>query len=232
MRVEETAALLGASPLLAGLDSRSLLELAGESHQRIYPQGHYLFRQGEPGEALFAILSGRVRAVFAPDAGPEVVIATLGPPDVFGELALVDAGPRAVSVVALESTRVLTLARAPLLHVMAEDPGVAQTLLHAMGALVRGTADQAADLVFLDLPSRVAGLLLDLIDREGGAASGPVSLDFRTTQSDLAARVGSSRRGINQLLGQFVQSGYVEVDGQSLVVVDPDALRRRAGSAS
>jgi CRP/FNR family transcriptional regulator, cyclic AMP receptor protein len=230
MKPEETAALLAASPLLARLEPEALLELAGESRQRIYPQGHFLFRQGEAGDALFALLSGRVRAVCTQESGSDLVVATLGPPDVFGELALVDGGPRAVSVVALESTRVLTLGRAPLLHLMAGDPGVAQTLLRATAALVRRTADQAPDLVFLDVPARVAGLLLRMIDREGAPSSGPVSLDFKAAQSDLAAGVGSSRRGINQVLGHFVQGGYVEVDGQSLVVVDPAALRRRAGS--
>ena len=230
MKLEETAALLASSPLLADLDPEALLQLAADAHQRIFPQGHFLFRQGEPGDALFAILSGRVRAVCAQEGGSDLVVATLGPPDMFGEMALVDGGPRALSVVALESTRVLTLHRSPVMSLMDRDPSVAQTLLRATGTLVRRTADQAADLVFLDLPSRVAGLLLRLVGREAAGSSGPVSLDFKTAQSDLAATVGGSRRSINQVLGQFVQGGYVEVDGQSLVVVDLEALRRRAGS--
>src|SRR2546423_9813836 len=156
MKAEDTAALLAASPLLAGLEPEALLELAGQAHQRIFPQGHFLFRQGEAGDSLFALLSGRVRAVYAPDAGSDLVLATLAPPDTFGELALVDGGIRAVSVVALESTRVLTLGRASLLRLMSGDPRVAETLLRATGALVRRTTEQAADLVFLDLPSRVA----------------------------------------------------------------------------
>ncbi|HEY8200826.1 MAG TPA: Crp/Fnr family transcriptional regulator [Actinomycetota bacterium] len=232
MKLEETAALLAASPLLAELEPEALLRLAASARQRIFPQGHFLFRQGEAGDELFAILSGRVRAVRAQEDGSDLVVATLGPPDVFGELALVDGGPRAVSVVALESTRVLTLHRTSVLSLMTGDPGVAQSLLRSTGALVRRTADQAADLAFLDLPSRVAGLLLRMIDREGAGSPGPVSLDFKTTQSDLAARMGGSRRSINQVLSHFVQGGYVEVDGQSLVVVDLEALRRRAGSSA
>ena len=232
MKLEETAALLAASSLLADLEPEALLQLAADAHQRIFPQGHFLFRQGEAGDALFAILSGRVRAVGAEEGGSDLVVATLGPPDVFGELALIDGGPRAVSVVALESIRVLTLHRVPLLDLMGRDPAVAQTLLHSTGTLVRRTADQPADLVFLDLPSRVAGLLLRLIGREAAGSSGPVSLDFKAVQSDLAARVGGSRRSINRVLGHFVQGGYVEVDGQSLVILDLDALRRRAGSSA
>ena len=230
MKAEDTAGLLAASPLLADLEPEALVALAGQAHQRIFPQGHFLFRQGETGDSLFVLLSGRVRAVYAPDAGSELVLATLAPPDVFGELALVDGGPRAVSVVALESTRVLTLGQAPLLHLMARDPGVAESLLGATGALVRRTTEQAADLVFLDLPSRVAAMILRMIEREGDDASGTASLDFKAAQSDLAARVGGSRKSINQVLGHFVHGGYVEIDGQSLVVADVEALRRRAGS--
>ena len=231
MKVEDTAALLAASPLLAELAPEALAELAGEAHQRIFPQGHFLFRQGEAGHSLFVLLSGRVRAIYSLDAGSELVLATLAPPDAFGELSLVDGGVRAVSVVALESTRVLTLARAPLLRLMARDPVVAETLLRSMGALVRQTTEQAADLVFLDLPSRVAGMILRLIEREGALEGGTASLDFKDVQSDLAAKLGGSRKSVNQVLGHFVHGGYVEIDGTSLVVVDVEALRRRAGSS-
>lgn len=232
MKAEDTAALLAASPLLAGLEPEALLELAAQAHQRIFPQSHFLFRQGESGDSLFALLSGRVRAVYAPDAGSELVLATLGPPDTFGELALVDGGIRVVSVVALESTRVLTLGRASLLGLMARDPRVAETLLRATGALVRRTTEQAADLVFLDLPSRVAAMILRMIEREGVDDGGTASLDFKAAQSDLAARLGGSRKSVNQVLGHFVHGGYVEIDGQSLVVADVEALRRRAGLPS
>lgn len=232
MKVEQNASLLAATPLLAGLEPPALLELAGEARQRIFPQGHHVFRQGEAGDELFVILAGRVKVVCTYDDGSEVVLATLGPPDVFGELALIDGGPRSASVQALESTRVLTLGRATLLGLMAGNPGVAEALLRSAGELVRRTVDQAADLVFLDLPGRVARLLLGMIEKNGSGPEGPVPLDFKTTQSVLAASVGGSRQSINQILGHFVQGGYVEVEGRMLVVKDLEALRKRAGSTA
>jgi CRP-like cAMP-binding protein len=236
MKVDETASLLAATPLLAGLEPSELLELAGHARQRIFPQGHYVFRQGEAGDALFVILAGSVRVTWAPpggsETGREVALATLGPPDVFGELALIDGGPRSVSVQALESTRVLTLGRATLLDLMVRNPDVGERLLRSAGELVRRTVDQAGDLVFLDLPGRVAGLLLRMIEKDGTGHSGPVPLDFKTTQSDLAASVGGSRHSINQILGHLVQGGYVEVDGRTLVVKDLEGLRDRAAPAT
>jgi CRP/FNR family cyclic AMP-dependent transcriptional regulator len=235
VKIEQTASLLAATPLLASLEPPELLAMAEQARQRIYPEGHFLFRQGEAGDALFVILSGSVRVTCVPpgaaEGARELVLATLRAPEVFGELALVDGGLRSASVQALESTRVLTLLRSTLLELMGRNPAVADRLLQSVGELVRRTVGVAPDLVFLDLPGRVAALLLGMVEAAETTPVDGMSLDFKTAQATLAAGMGASRQSVNRILGLLVQDACVEVDGRTLVVKDLEGLRRRARPA-
>jgi CRP-like cAMP-binding protein len=175
-------------------------------------------------------MEGRVKVVFTSEEGEEMILATLQPPDVFGELALIDGGPRSASIQTLEPTAALTLSRATLMDLVARQPQVGEVLLRSVGTLVRRMIAQAGDLVFLDLHGRVAKLLLALIEDPAAHGSDPVVLDLGMTQSDLAAMVGGSRQSVNQILHLFERRGFLEFEGHKLIVKDLEALRRRAGS--
>jgi len=159
-----------------------------------------------------------------------MILATLQPPDVFGELAVIDGGSRSASIQALEPTTLLTLTRATLLDLLSKQPAVSEVLLRSLGGLVRRMIEQAGDLVFLDLHGRVAKLLLRLVENLGADRGEQPCLDVRMTQSDLAAMVGGSRQSVNQILHHFERRGYLRLEGQKLIVRDLDALRRRGGS--
>ena len=230
MRAEQTAALLAKTSLFAGLDQPELLALGACAGRRTYQKGEHIFHQGDPGDAVFVLAEGRVKVIFASAEGDEMILATLQPPDVFGELALIDGGPRSASIQTLEPTTVLTLTRATLLELMARQPAVTDLVLRSLGRLVRRMMAQAGDLVFLDLHGRVAKLLLRLIEERNPRTEGSSSLELRLTQSDLAAMVGGSRQSVNQILHHFERRGYLHLKGQRLIVHDLEALRRRAGS--
>jgi CRP-like cAMP-binding protein len=230
MKAEQAASLLGRTPMFAGLDQTELLGLGACARRRIYQKGEHIFHQGDPGDAVFVLVGGRVKVVFASQEGDEMILATLQPPDVFGELALIDGGPRSASIQTLEPTTVLTLTRATLLDLMSRQPAVTDVVLCSLGRLVRRMIAQAADLVFLDLHGRVAKLLLRLIEDPAKHADERLSLDLKMTQSDLAAMVGGSRQSVNQVLHLFEHRGYLRLDGRKLIVKDLEALRRRAGS--
>lgn len=217
MNAEQAAALLARTSLFAGLDQFELLRLGGRTRRRSYSKGEHVFHQGDIGDAVFILAEGRVKVIFATADGDEMVLATLQPPDIFGELALIDGGPRSASIQTLEPTIVLTLGRATLLDLMSRRPDVTDVVLRSLGGLVRRMIAQAGDLVFLDLHGRVAKLLVS-------------SPDLRLTQSDLAAMVGGSRQSVNQILRHFERRGYLRIEGGKLIVNDLEALRRRAGS--
>ena len=228
MNPQRAASLLGASPLFAGLDAQQLGEVVGASVTRRYGTGQYVFHQGDPGHALVVVAEGLVKVTVTTPDGEDLILTTLGPTGVFGELALIDGGPRSASVVAAEDTTVLTLSRAALLDLLTRRPMVTDALLCALGATIRRLSDQVTDVVFLDLPGRVAKLLGELAERSGAGGSGPPVVDLPLTQSELAAMVGGSRQSVNQILQEFETRGWITRRGRELVVDDPTALRRRA----
>lgn len=226
MKAEQAASLLARTPLFASLDQSELRKLGTCARRRSYQKGEHIFHQGDTGNAMFVLVEGSVKVVVTSPDGAEMILATLAPPDVFGELALIDGGPRTASIQTLEPTTVLTLTRATLVGLMSRQPEVTDAILRSLGGLVRRMITQTGDLVFLDLHGRVAKLLLYLIQDPG---EGPAWLDLRLTQSELAAMVGGSRQSVNQILHLFERRGYLQIEGHRLVVKDLEALRRRAG---
>jgi CRP/FNR family cyclic AMP-dependent transcriptional regulator len=232
MRRERAASLLAATPLFSGLSQPELLRLAEATAERVYRRGQFLFHQGDPGDRLFVVADGLVKVVVTSPDGEEMILAALRPPDVFGELAMIDGGARSASIQAVETTTVLTLARATLLDLLATRPQVGDVLLRSLGGLIRRLIDQTADMVFLDLHGRVAKLLIGLASARAEPRGEGLALDLRLTQTDLAAMVGGSRQSVNQILQQFERRGYLQRRGREIVLKDLEALRRRAGPLS
>jgi CRP/FNR family transcriptional regulator, cyclic AMP receptor protein len=228
LRPEEATKLLGATAIFGGLDPHALASLATATTQRTYERGQNLCSQGDPGDRLFVVADGLVKVVFTTEQGDEMVLATLRPPEVFGELAVLDQAPRSASVTAVEPTLVLMLSRSRLLEAMRSIPPLVDAVLAAVAGLVRRLTGQAGDLAFLDLGGRLAKLLLRLATQHG-TTSGDAVLNLGLTQSDLAAMIGASRPAVNRVLHLFADRGFLEVNGQAIVLRDLDGLRRRAG---
>ena len=228
MRKEQAAGLLRRAELFAHLNDDALDRLAEKAVERSYRKGQLLFYQGDPGDSLFVMVEGLVKVSVVSEHGDEMVLVALRPPDVFGEVAIVDAGPRSASAEALEPTKVLVVTRTALLEVMRSHPDVNEALLRSLGHSLRRLTEQAADLVFLDLHGRVAKLMVHLAEKQA-ADGGEIVLDLQMTQSDLARMVGGSRQSVNQILKSFEKRGYVEVQGSHVKVKELEGLRRRAG---
>jgi CRP/FNR family transcriptional regulator, cyclic AMP receptor protein len=224
----EAAKLLGETELFSPLGATDLAGLAGATVQRTYSRGQYLCTQGDTGDQLFVIAEGLVKVAFATEQGAEMVLATLRPPDVFGELAVLDEAPRSASVLAVEPTLVLMLSRPRLLEAMRSSPPLVDAVLAMLGGMVRRLIEQAGDLAFLDLGGRLAKLLLRL-GTEHGVMRGDAVLDLPFTQSDLAAMIGASRPAVNRVLHLFADRGFLKINGPVIVLLDLAGLRRRAG---
>lgn len=223
---DQVTGLLRRIPLFAALGEDGLAAAVRAGSTRAYAAGQIICHQGDPGDRLYVVLQGLVKVVFTSERGDEIVLHTLGDGEVFGELALLDGSPRSASVVAVESTRVFMLLRERLLELMRQHPRLADEFLRMLGRLVRRLTEQAGDLVFLDLPGRLAKLLLQLADRHG--AAGGAVLDRGLTQSDLAAMIGASRPAVNRALQSLAGRGYLTLHGQAIVLRDVQGLRRRA----
>ena len=229
MSTERTAQLLGKTQIFAGLDDEQLVALANASIRRSYERGESIFHQGDPGEALFVIADGIVKIVLLSEEGDEMVLATLGTGDTFGELALIDGGPRSASARAVKPTTVFALPRESFLNAVRDNPRLLESLHQTLGMLLRSLLAQASDLVFMDLAGRVAKLLMALAEKEGRHQDGGITLDLHLSQSGLAGMVGGSRPSVNQILKSFEARGYLEVKGRHIFIKHPESLRRRAG---
>jgi CRP/FNR family cyclic AMP-dependent transcriptional regulator len=221
--------VLAGTALFGSLEAPDLASVAASCIKRTYAKGQFLCHQGDPGDRLFVIASGRVKVTLTSEQGNEMVLATLGPHEVLGELSVIDQAPRSASVVAVVPTTVLMLSRPVLLQLMSSHTAVRDALLNSLGGLVRRLTEQAGDLVFLDLGGRLAKLLMRL-GEESGQTGDRIVLDLGLTQTDLAGMIGATRPAVNRMLQALASRGLIEINGQAIILCDLAALRRRAGA--
>ncbi len=221
--------VLSRAPLFAALseaDARSLR--SGESVIEI-SRGDRLFAEGDAGEKLYVILAGKIKLSRTAPDGRENLLSVHGPGEMFGELSLFDPRPRTSSATAVTDAKLAELAHDFLRRWLSSRPEVALTLLRALAQRLRRVSDDKADLVFTDVPGRVAKAVLDLAERFGSLQDGGVQVNHDLTQEELAQLVGASRETVNKALADFVARGWVQLSAKSVLVLDADRLRKRAG---
>lgn len=220
---------LAAIPFFGGLEPDALERLAATMRARRFRRGEVLFHIGDPGDALFVILSGEVKISLPSDTGEEAILATLGPGEVFGELALLDGAPRSASATAMTATETVVLPRERFRQLIATEAGVRDALLASIAGELRRLTTHVEELHFLDITGRLAALLVRLAN-EGGTARPDGSIRLRTnlTQGDLAAMVGCTRQSVNKLLGQFTDDGFIRQDRDGIIVTDVARLAAAA----
>src|SRR5947199_400381 len=160
---------LSTLPLFAALDPEAADALAAAMTSRTVVRGHIVFREGDPGDRLFVVLDGKVKISRAAADGRENLLAVLGPGEMFGELSLFDPGTRTATASTITDSRLASLDHDDLRPLLLERPGVAVHLLRALAMRLRRTNEAMADLVFSDVPGRVAKALLDLSEKFGTA---------------------------------------------------------------
>ena len=228
MKTEQAASLLARTQIFGGIPEDILHHLAEASLERTYKKGQLVFHQEDSGDSLFVVVEGRIKVFVTSEEGEEMVLVVVRPPEVFGELALIDGGRRSASAEALETTKLLALDRKTFLELLQRHPALTDALLRSLGGVVRRLTGQASDFVFLDLPGRIAKVLVTLAEEQDGG-DGDSTLDLHMTQANLAGMVGGSRQSVNQILHDFERRGYLEIHGRQVALRRVDLLRRRAG---
>jgi CRP/FNR family transcriptional regulator/CRP/FNR family cyclic AMP-dependent transcriptional regulator len=227
MQFLDSAAALARSQLFHDMPIDTLQELAKSALRRTYRRGDVVVRQGEPGDALYVLLSGEVKVLVEAPSGERAVVAILGPGDGAGELSLIDGEPRSATVEAIDDVAALVLLRRDFLDFIHQHPDAMERLLVTLVGRLRRADELAAELARLDTRGRLAKTLLDLA-REHGRAQGPgTEIELPITQGDLAAMVGATRERVNRILGGLEQDGAIQRRGRHIIVLDPDRLRQR-----
>jgi CRP-like cAMP-binding protein len=197
--------VLRQAPLFSGLDDEAAEALSASMAESRLARGEALFREGDSGDRLYVVTEGKVKLGRTSADGRENLLAILGPGQMFGELSLFDPG------------RWLTGRHE-----------VARGLLLQLASRLRKANDVVADLVFSDVPGRVAKALLDLASRFGRVADDGVHVHHDLTQEELAQLVGASRETVNKALADFASRGWLRLEARSVVLMDVERLRRRA----
>jgi CRP/FNR family cyclic AMP-dependent transcriptional regulator len=204
-------------------------QLAGRAVLRSLSKGDRAFVRGDDSNGMFVLVRGSVALTVDSSDGNEVLLAVLRAPQSFGELAVIDGGPRAASAVAREPSTLLCLPTAEVRRLVRTEPDVAQALLHQLASLLRRVDDSLSDLVLVDLSGRVAQFLADAAAAAPVrlTAGGGVPLDLRLTQTELARLVGGSRQQVNRVIVNLAASGAIERSGSRIVAVRPELLPRQ-----
>ncbi|MDX6296608.1 MAG: family transcriptional regulator, cyclic receptor protein [Nocardioidaceae bacterium] len=216
------------APLFRGLDEEAAEALTASLKQTRIRRGDVLFSEGDEGDRLYIVTEGKVKLGRSSVDGRENLLAILGPGQMFGELSLFDPGPRSATVTAVTDCTMQSLSHEELGSWLDGRPEVARGLLSQLAGRLRRANDVVADLVFSDVPGRVAKALLDLSSRFGRIADDGVHVHHDLTQEELAQLVGASRETVNKALADFASRGWLRLEARSVVLLDVDRLKRRA----
>ncbi|MEP9385326.1 Crp/Fnr family transcriptional regulator [Nocardioides sp. KR10-350] len=217
------AAELARVRLFAALDDAALQRVAAAAFTRRIAANQILFVTGEPSEHLYVVRSGLLRVLTTSPHGEQFVLSTVGPGEVIGELSLLDRKPRSADVVAAELSELVAVPADVARGALMSDPQAVLAAACELAAQVRRLTGTMGDLVFLDLPRRVAKLLL--LRARAGSGGRTVS-DLGASQSVVAAQLGVSRQSVNKALSGLARHAWIELDGKSVVLRDPVALQR------
>ena len=210
--------VLRRSPLFAALDEQASAELLSSMTPLRMDRGDVLFHEGDPGDRLYVITDGR-----------ENLLAILGPGEMFGELSLFDPGPRTATATAVAETQLVGLGTESLHGYLVARPQASYTLLAALARRLRRTNESLADLVFTDVPGRVAKALLELSQRFGRPVDEGIMVAHDLTQEELAQLVGASRETVNKALADFATRGWIKLEARAVLLMNTERLTKRAG---
>jgi len=208
------------------LSPRHIDRLAACIIAKSVPRATNIFAKGDPGSSLFAIHKGKVKITVPSVDGHDAEFNRMGKGEIFGEMALLDGRPRSADAVALEDCELFVIERRDFLPLLREEPEIALKLIEILCGRVRQTTEQAENLMFLHLPSRLAKALLRLPASEGPARERKVVV----TQKDLGSTIGMSRESTNRQLRIWDQRGWVRLERGGIVILSIDELERMAES--
>ncbi|HEX6403399.1 MAG TPA: Crp/Fnr family transcriptional regulator [Pseudonocardiaceae bacterium] len=219
---------LARAGIFQGVDPSAVQDLKAALEPVSFPRAHVIFAEGELGDRLYIVLSGKVKIGRRSPDGRENLLAVFGPSDMFGELSIFDPGPRTSTATTVTEVRAVTMDRTALREWIAKRPEIAEQLLRVIARRLRRTNNMLADLIFTDVPGRVAKALLQLAHDFGTQEGGMLRVTHDLTQEEIAQLVGASRETVNKALADFAHRGWLRLEGKSVLILEPQRLARRA----
>ena len=226
--MDNAEGVLKRAPLFDALDDEGARTLRRQMSELKLSRGEHLFNEGDDGDALYVVLDGKMKLTRQAADGRENLLSVIGPGEMFGELSLFDPRPRTSTASAVTDAVLAGLKHEALISWLQQHPEVSLHLLRALAQRLRRANDVTADLVFTDVPGRVAKNLLDLADRFGSKEADGLHVHHDLTQEELAQLVGASRETVNKALADFAARGWLQISARSVLILDAERLRKRA----
>lgn len=222
-RSDQRRAILRAHPLFSKLSDGQIDRLCSCIVSKTVERRTTIFSKGDPGSGLFAIHSGTVKISAPSTTGHDAVFNLLGSGDLFGEIAVLDGQPRTADAVAVTDCELFVISRRDFLPLVREEPEIALRIIELLCNRLRHQSDQREDVMFLDLPSRLAKTLLRLSAENFREAAGG-ERRLKITQLDLANMIGMSRESTNKQLRSWQKRKFVRLDRGGIAILSTDAL--------
>jgi CRP/FNR family transcriptional regulator len=222
----EVVELLGRVPVFSTLEPSDLERIAQLTVPRRFEPGQAVFREGDSSDTCYIVREGHARAIRTHGDGRTITLATFGPGDIFGELAMFEDERRSATVEAIEPTSVVAVLGPDMRRLLAEHPGIATRLVIALGRRLREMNERLSRQSFQTVQSRVAVVLSELVAQEIADGKDSDEVLVTATQADLAQLAGSSRESASRFLAVLERAGVISQGRGRLVVHDPQALKQ------
>ena len=215
-----SAELFRQVPLFSGLEDEDLASLISVASRRKYPKDGVIFFEHDVGDALFLILSGRVKVTILSDDGREIILAMLSDGDFFGEMSLLDNEPRSATAIALQETEMVVLHQRDFLSIVEKRPGVLIDLLSVLSSRLRKANQQIGNLALHDVYGRVARILLEMASEDGTRQPDGRVTFRRPTHQEIANMIGATRETVSRMISDLHRQGYIEISGKDVIIQD------------
>jgi CRP-like cAMP-binding protein len=217
--------------IFSDLDNEALEQLGRYAKHTVLKRGATIFSKGDPGNSLYAVVSGTVKISISSPDGRNAILNLVGPGETFGEMSVLDGQTRSADAIANANCEIYVIDRRDFLPFMRNQPALSMKFIELLCERLRRTSDQVEQVILQDLPGRLASALLGLAERR---KLEPESQTIVITQQEMSEMVGMTRESINKQLRAWASRGWVRLEHGAIVVLDPVPLRElaEAGSSS
>jgi CRP/FNR family cyclic AMP-dependent transcriptional regulator len=205
-------------PIFTQLSEAELDLLRSQAAEKHYPKNAVVLTEGEMGDSLYLIQSGKVKVFIGDQEGREMILKILGPGDFFGEMSMIDKQPRSASITTTESSVFLVLTHNAFEKCIEKIPRIASMVMRVLSQRVREADRKIGTLAMMDVYGRVASTLLELAVNDNGK----MIVSEKLSQQDLANMVGASREMVNRILKDLAERGFISVESKSITIINQE----------
>jgi len=214
--IGERTMTLKAVPFFTQLSDHELDLVRAVASEKTYPKNAVVLTEGEAGDSLYMIQSGKVKVFIGDEEGREIILKILGPGSFFGEMSMIDKQPRSASVTTLETSTFLVLQHTAFEKCVEQAPTIGNMVMQILAQRVREADRKIGTLALMDVYGRVASTLLEL----AVYTNGKLMVGEKLSQQDLANMVGASREMVNRILKDLSDRGFISIESKSITIIN------------